>query len=150
MSMVGGEGIRRTKGGVPCKAAVAEAAAVLALLSSLALTLGFSVSTASADGSTPPPSTGATSLSAFPSTFPQCDDGINESDPLNLGTDDWQCDLPGSGRPQQFSASCHHHWPALLPNGSPVDQPFEVPTLRSWVTQPAATAAGSRITARRC
>ena len=105
----------------------------------------------SADGTTPPPSTGATSLGAFPSNYPVCDDGINESDPLNLGTDDRQCDLPGPSELNSSQPLATIIGQLYYPNGSPVYQPFEVPTLRSCgVTQPAATAAGSRITARRC
>ena len=103
-------------------------AAVAALLSSIALTLGLSVSPASADGTTPPPSTGATGLGAFPSSYPVCDGGINESDPLNLGTDDWQCDLPGPSELNSSLPLATIIGQLYYPNGSPVYQPFEVPT----------------------
>src|SRR6202453_229373 len=105
-----------------------RSAAVLALFSSLALTLGLSVSPASADGTTPPPSTGATSLGAFPSNYPVCDDGINESDPLGLGTDDWQCDLPGPSELTSSQPLATISGQLYYPNGSQVNQPFDVPT----------------------
>jgi len=101
------------------------AAAVLAALFLLA---GLAAPGAAfADGTTPPNSTGSTSLSGFPSNYP-CD-GEMSTDPIgSFGVDDWECQLPVASAipadpPATFNAATVIGQ-LYYPNGTPAEVPI--------------------------